>query len=174
MSRKFIITVLAAAVALTGLTAAPARAETNEALLRALGIGTTLLIVGAAIKNAKDHDDDKKKKKKARQVEPEPRHEYGYVDRDFYNDRNRYENRGRFGKHGRQDFGRGRAPLPSSCLISPRGGAQVFEARCLQQRYDQSRSLPDYCRTTARTRQGNVSVYEPSCLRRSGYEIARR
>ncbi len=168
MSRRFIMTVLAAAVAFTGFTAAPARATDNDALLRTLGIGTTLLIVGAAIKNARDDDRDRKKEKsRYEERDRRPVYNNGWQDRGRNDDRRRHDDRGR-------GFARGPSPLPSSCLIQTRRGENVFGARCLQQRYDQSRRLPDNCRITMRTRYGNEAAYDARCLRRGGYDIARR
>ncbi|WP_146586461.1 hypothetical protein [Puniceibacterium confluentis] len=208
MSRKFIAAVLTAAVVLTGLTAAPVRAAENDALLRTLGIGTTLLVLGATIKNAKDKEDEDKKKKKHRYVERDPRPYFDdrghYDNRGRHDDRGRYnnwgrydhpgrgdehrnyDNRGRFGHNsdfdnrGRRDrghgvdFGRGRAPLPGSCLTETYRGSKVFDAVCLSRRYEQSRRLPDVCLSSVRTRHGQLLAYGANCLRNSGYTIARR
>ena len=52
MYRRFIATILATAVAITGLTAAPARAD-NDDLLKILGGVAAIAIIGAAIKEAR-------------------------------------------------------------------------------------------------------------------------
>ena len=160
MSRRFIMTILAAAIAFSGVTAAPARAADSDAMLRALGIGTALLVVGAAIRNARADDDRKDRDKKAKPKHVAPsRHEPA---RRWQDDR------------GRRSWSRGPAPLPPACLIDRRRQGAVFDAQCLGNRYSESRRLPDNCRFRMDTRRGKVTVYDAGCLRRSGYELARR
>ncbi len=160
MSRRFIMTVLAAAVAFGGLTAGPSRAADSDAMLRALGIGTALLVVGAAIRNARADDDRKDRDKKAKPKHVAPsRHE---PSRRWHDDR------------GRGSWNRGPAPLPSACLMDRRKQGAVFDAQCLRNRYSESRRLPEDCRFRMDTRRGKVTVYDARCLRRSGYELARR
>ncbi|MGY9047072.1 hypothetical protein P775_18490 [Puniceibacterium antarcticum] len=177
MSRKFITTLLAAAVALTGLTAAPAWAANNDALLRTLGIGTGLLIVGAAIKNANDHD--KRKEKDRREERDRNDVPFGSAGNfGHHNQGNGYghDNRGGGFGHDKRGgkFDRYREPLPGRCLIETRDGPRAFEAHCLSKRYSDSNKLPDFCRSKVRTRQGRVSAYDARCLSNSGFEIARR
>lgn len=158
IQKTFIATVAAVAIAITGLTAAPARAGDNEraaALAAILG----LALVGAVLADRKS---DKKKKAKAKKK----------VER--YESDRIY----RTGPRPRPLPPRvSRKLLPQDCLRSvraERGQARIFDQRCLNRRYNYVRSLPNKCHREVYTDRGWRQGYGVRCLHRHGYQLARR
>lgn len=122
MKRPLIATVLAAAIALTPMTATTASAQNNDQLGRILAGAATIAILGYAYKQDKKHE-----RRKERVV---TRHAPAPVYRSPKR-RHHYESP-RFGRH---DGYRGRADrtirVPVSCLrkIRTRNGVQTVIAR---------------------------------------------
>ncbi len=160
MSRKFISAVLAASLTITTLGAVPARADQGDDLAKFLGVAATLLILGKALDN---HKQDKKQKKATVQQPKQkprakPRSEY----------------------HAGKDRWQRRAlqPLPQRCVRRVEGKNHdriVVGQRCLDRNYFSARPLPGECRVRIGQPSGrDVRGYGLRCLRRNGYEVARR
>ncbi|MGX9355770.1 hypothetical protein ACS3SW_11625 [Roseobacteraceae bacterium S113] len=153
MSKTFISTVLAAALAITSFTAAPARAELTNAEKFLLGAGA-LVILGTAIEQSQRGSNRKATVTRHKQViqhQPAPRK-----------------------KQVKQKRLR---PLPAFCLTRVRandGPRRLFSQRCLQNNYRQVNRLPNRCKTWVQGPRGTRVGYKPRCLRRAGFEIAGR
>ncbi|MFZ5962355.1 hypothetical protein ACOXXX_05325 [Thalassococcus sp. BH17M4-6] len=189
MSRKFIATILAAALTVTGFAATPARANDAEALARILGTAATVYIIGNAIKNSRDDDDRVRVNSNGHRYDRDDRYDRGRYDRDRY-DRNRYDRNDRY-DHGRdrhrtdrhrtdrgRDWDRRSRGLPTRCLlrgVNRKGDrVSVLGARCVERNFHRVNRLPDRCRVQMRTEKGVRVVYKTRCLRRNGFELARR
>lgn len=192
MYRKFIATVLATAVAITGFTAAPARAD-NEDLLKILGGVAAIAIIGAAINEARD--DDKVSKN------------YNYYNRGRHKGhRHKHHKHHRYHKHHKHGRGHShsyhdkyhrhdggfdrddrrtrplptrvqRKLLPASCRVQARNGGRNFLAYsdwCLDRKFRHSNALPRNCAVNARILHNNKrnTVYSSRCLSRYGYAAA--
>lgn len=166
MSRKFIAAVLAVSTTIAAISAAPARAASDEDIARILGAAATIFIIGKAIEQSRDKDRKDKKKDRYEEThwkaQPE-RHQDGYhrpipqvVPR---------------GDHPRHD----RAALPAQCVRKITGGHvnRVVMERCLERNYRSDRELPRACRLTVATERGNRRAYALPCLRHRGYTVAR-
>jgi hypothetical protein len=143
--RQFIGAIAAAAIAITGFTAAPARAgddEVGAALAALLG----LAIVGAVIH-------DKKKDKKRHQVHtpvhPKPIHKPKRVNRKL------------LPQHCLRSFS------------TDRGHRRLFGQRCLHKNYKFVNSLPHSCHREVYTHRGWRAGYGARCLSRHGFQLAR-
>ncbi|WP_323766174.1 hypothetical protein [Marinovum sp.] len=155
MSRKFTSSLLAAAMALTSLTAAPAAAEHNRNFDRFIaGAGTILLL---------NHQSG----------QPSGRAD---LRRGHDNRHGEFRDR-RHKKHGGFRNLR-RAPLPGYCLRRIRthhGPVRMFGQRCLQRNYRQADWLPGACRMQVRTWRHGRKVtrvgYHPRCLHHRGYRV---
>ncbi len=140
--RQFIATVLAAAVAMTGLTAAPARAD-NDAAKVIAGVAA-LAIIGAAVADAN-------KSKRPKVIYPAPRaygHHKHHARHKGYKAHKRHrahQRHNRYNRHvepyrGHRQGGviprraTNRVALPNACLIANNGGRAVYSARCLERR----------------------------------------
>ena len=174
MSRSFIATILAGALAVTGLTAAPARADAEDVAKALAGIAAVAIIADAV----RDNDRDRRR--------------HGIVTRSHRNHGNAYGNAYRRG-HDRPhvDTRRGHghiAPrplprraqvnqLPRRCMVRVTGrniNAQAFAGRCLARNDVNMRRLPDRCEIRMRGQRGGQSYYAAACLRSHGYRAARR
>ena len=162
MSRKFITTVIAAAIAVTAFGNAPARA--NEDLARALAALVGVAIVGKVISDRLDKDDDKVSRSydnRYRYVQPVvPRSEQV----------RRFEQRPLPRRVQR-------SLLPGDCLRSfetGNGRQRVFDKKCLRKNYNYVRSLPRSCEVSFRAKKKKRRGYDARCLRREGYQLARR
>lgn len=148
LHRKFISGIAGLSILLTGLAAAPARAD-NDDVARALAAFVGLAIIGAAINDARKDD-------KAR---PVVRHKPYVAPKPLPKRVNR-------------------KLLPQRCFrtFSDRRGGRVpaFGYRCLENHYTHARSLPRRCLREAYGQRGLRTVYSASCLRNQGYQLARR
>lgn len=165
--RRFIALVLAAAVAVTGLGAAPAQANDRD-LARFLAGLAAVGIVAAAI-NDKQRRDDRARGHVTRQqpyyppvVHAPPRHQ-GYQNH----------------VAPRPLPQKARAAiLPSQCLLTVsdrRGARNVYGANCLQNSNISTARLPDRCALTVVGQQGRGrTAYDAGCLADYGYRTARR
>ncbi|WP_294620033.1 hypothetical protein [uncultured Roseovarius sp.] len=167
MHRKFITLIVAAAMAVTGLSAAPARADSEDVAKVIAGVAA-LAILGAAIADAKDDKD--------RVVTR---------NRDHLRHDNRHRGHGRkLGhRHHRYDGARPlpdrvkRKLLPGACRVQARvrHGRDIrgFGRRCLARNYSYVNSLPRNCETRVRGRHGHMrTIYRGRCLYRHGYREA--
>jgi hypothetical protein len=67
--------------------------------------------------------------------------------------------------------------LPGDCLQSFEtrdGRYRIFERSCLKQRYAFERSLPRACEVKFKGWKKMQHGYDARCLRRAGYQLARR
>ena len=159
--RQFIATIAAVAIAITGFSAAPARAGDDD-LAKALAVILGLAVVGTAINK---RNDDKKARQHAPvhkpRVEPhrvQPRH--GHIQP---RPLPRHVNR---------------KLLPQRCLFNlqtERGrNIQGFGQRCLNRHYQYTNALPQQCTRRVWTRNGWGYAYGARCLDKFGYQLARR
>ncbi len=147
MHRKFIALVLSTALAITGLSAVPARADGDTARLLA-GIAA-LALIGAAIRNKRDR--------------PDVSHNYIQPPRPL-------PPRPLPPKVARRN-------LPLQCLRSHSVNGHrrnMVTAGCLKNNYAFNRSLPYACQRGFWDGNRNRTGYEPQCLRKRGYRFARR
>ncbi|MYM55511.1 hypothetical protein [Thalassovita mangrovi] len=160
MSRKFIATVLAASLAVTSISAAPARAGEDD-LVKLLAGATALFIIGKAINDKparaaapQSRNYDYTRPEYTRPYDGDRRHEYQHRQRHAYN-----------------------APLPGYCRSSvwtDQGRQRFLDGRCLRQNYSQARDLPQQCRiTVGKGADHKRRGYSIPCLKRNGFEIAR-
>ncbi|WP_306114806.1 hypothetical protein [Roseovarius sp. MMSF_3305] len=168
MYRRFIATILATAVAITGLTAAPARAD-NDDLLKILGGVAAIAIIGAAIKEARDDD-------KVSRNYPY----YGHRPHKSHRKHRRHTYQGnRYDNHGARPLPKRvqRKLLPASCRVNARRNGQRFVGYsnwCLDRKFHYTNALPRECAVTARILRNNKRrlVYRSGCLGRYGYAAA--
>ncbi len=157
MTHRFLAPFLAAVLAITSLTATPARAADQEDIARLLAGLAAVAIIGQAIRNEQEKD---KKKKKARKS----------------TSRRSYDSDGRYYDDRRYDRPRDRKLLPPRCLRSfdtRNGTRHGFGPRCLNRHYDYAHRLPDFCLTRIRVEDGSRRIYSARCLRNEGYRLER-
>jgi hypothetical protein len=150
--RHFIATVAISAVAITGFSAAPARAGQDD-LNKALAALAGLAVLGVVIHHVRD--DDKKERRRV-------------IDRRY----DPYDPPISRPAHRRVD----RKILPQHCLrsVDARDGRQhVFGRRCLKQNYNYVDSLPDRCKLRFRGNGEKRVGYGARCLHHAGYVLAR-
>lgn len=163
MSRRFIAAVAGAAIAVTAIGTAPARAD--EDLARTLAAIVGIAIVGKVIKDRLDDDDDDRVVYRNRFDDP-----YLYTAPREGNIIRRVDPRPlpRSVK---------RRLLPGECLRSWNtrdGRARVFGKKCLERNYSYTKSLPRACAVKVRVNKKKRRGYDARCLRREGYQLARR
>lgn len=156
MHRKFIALIIAAGIAVTGLSAAPARAD--EDVAKVLAGLAMLAIIGKAISDSRDDGSHVH-----RRAHPQPAPPIGRPGRHPVHPRplppqvRRYD-------------------LPAQCLRrfeGYRGDMPLLGRGCLRQRYAFADSLPYACQIQIR-RHGQVRTgYELPCLRERGYRLIR-
>ncbi len=155
--KQFIATIAAIAIAVTGLSAAPARAGDDD-VGRAVAALLGLAIVGAVIADQRRDD-------KAR-VHVDRTYNHGHIHRQPIHKPRPLPPRVN------------RKLLPQQCLHSFRttGGksARIFGAGCLNQTYAHVRSLPRECVRHLNSRSGKRHGYSARCLSGHGYQLARR
>ncbi len=162
MHRRFIATIIAAALAVTAIGSAPARADDDA--LRALAAIAGLAIVGKVI-----HD---RNKRKAEQ------HSVSRNSAPFYEyNPNRYRSGRVIDVKPRPLPKRAnRRLLPGNCLRSVEtwdGRIRYFGTRCLERTYGSVSRLPQNCAVRFRGDDRNRRGYEARCLSRAGYKLAR-
>ncbi|MGR3455467.1 hypothetical protein [Pseudooceanicola sp.] len=167
MGRKFIATILAAALAVTAISA-PAQARNNDDLVKFLAGATALVIIGKAI-----HDSKERKERNETHYRPQPRHDdrhsprQGHGDRWDRHDRDRHD-RDRWDRHDR------RISMPAECRVNvrtPRGTIAGYGYRCVQQNPRLARAIPGECVTATRAHQGPRFIYSSHCLARAGIRV---
>lgn len=172
MSRKFIATVLAAAIAVTGLAVTPAKAD-NRDVARALAAIATIAII------AKTLDDSNSRKRDAYHPHATPPHAGNRPHPQPHAGHRPHPQPHRpatLQPRPLPDRLSNRA-LPRDCLFSVntrRGEERVFGKRCLTQTYRSASHLPRACEMQLRDKGRTRDVYTASCLRDYGYTLARR
>ena len=175
MHRKFIALIIAASLAVTGLSAAPARADAEDAAKVIAGVAA-LAILGAAIADAKDDKDRVTRNRD--HLRHENRHRGHGKKWDHRQGRDRWDKTHRNNNHARALPKRvKRKLLPRACRtdVRLRGGQSIrgFGRGCLKRNYGYANSLPHACKTTVRGRHGKLrTVYRGRCLYRHGYREA--
>jgi hypothetical protein len=149
LHRSFIATILAASLAITSFSAAPARADNDAAKIIA-GVAA-LAIIGAAVADARQNDRGKVIYPQAQGYGHAKPYHKGYkphVSQNRYNhagviplrnahqpQRHGYQRQGYQGHgygHGKRHGAANRVVLPQACLIRDGGGHAVYSARCLE------------------------------------------
>lgn len=171
MHRKFITLIAASAIALTGFSAAPARADDDVGKFLA-GLAA-LAILGAAIENNRDHDTTVIHRRQViiRQP-PRPRHVHVHPPR-----REVYVRPGReVHVYRPRPYQRVNRPaLPGHCLRQYRGQGTLLSGACLRREGTVLRALPRACQIGIDRGHGAGRVaFEPGCLRQKGYRVTRR
>jgi len=147
MSKRFIIGILAAAIAVTAFSAQPVRAG-NDRLGQLLVGVAALVVLGTALEASRRQDDDKKKKKKTK---PTPHHVQ---------------------KPAPQPNAHRPALLPEYCLRRVRdheGPRIIYGNRCMKANYPAFERLPQSCRTRIDGPNGVRRGFRPGCLYRAGF-----
>ncbi|AFO89148.1 hypothetical protein D1822_16535 [Phaeobacter inhibens] len=151
--RKFITLIVAAAVAVTGFSAAPARAD--EDVAKVLAGLAVLGIIGAIVKNNRDDDHP--------QVTRPHRPTHGRPNRP-------HRPKPLPPRVARYD-------LPAQCVrYFPRySQSRTLMGRgCLRKQYGFEHKLPRACQVTFWNGKRNRVGYRPDCLKNRGYRITRR
>ena len=163
--RQFIRIIAAIAIAITGFSAAPARAG-NDDLGAALAVILGLAVVGTVINK---RNDDKKARRQVHTHTPQPkpkaapRHVQPHHGHIQPRPLPRHVNR---------------KLLPQRCLFNletVKGRSiQGFGQRCLKRNYQFTHALPQQCGRRVLTRNGTGYAYGARCLTNQGYQLARR
>ena len=154
MARKFIASILTAAVLVTALNAAPARAtDIRDLAGAAAGIAAVAIIANQLNKQRDRGDESYSSRNSLGQIfAPQQRvPQYGQG--------GQYYGQGNYGQGG-QHFVKPR-PLPDRV------------ARCLENNFRGARNLPQSCAVDIQSNRGWRSAYDANCLSRAGYSIAR-
>ncbi|MGR3290906.1 MAG: hypothetical protein ACU0C9_06875 [Paracoccaceae bacterium] len=146
MTRSLTASIVALSIALSSLSAAPARAASNDDLGRIFAGALTLFIIGKALQDSKKSNNT--------------------VSRFRYDDAVRTVPRARHTKKR----------LPQECYFkmrTDRGSRGVYGKICLNELMRHANRLPRACRDTVRVRYGRrAEVYGAPCLKRHGYKVA--
>ncbi|QBF33830.1 hypothetical protein [Thalassococcus sp. S3] len=143
MHRYFIAAIVTATLAVTSLSASPARAD-GEDIAKALAGIAVLAIIGKAIK---DNRDDRHVTRHTHQ--PKPRPLPPKVSRHYLP--------GQCLRNVRTDY----------------GTTRMFGRRCLERSYRHVQHLPRACAQRVWTANGVRRGYNPRCLHQAGFRIAR-
>ena len=159
MYRKFIATIAAAAITITGLGALPARADQDD-VARALAALVGIAIIGKIISDSKDDDTRRHPTYPAPVYRPR-RVDPGYV--------------APYPVHPRPLPRRvERRELPPQCFRgydTSQGRFHMFGRECLRQNYRHADRLPRHCAQRIRTYHGIRAGYDARCLRQAGYRL---
>lgn len=148
MSRKFIATIVAAAITVTGISAAPARAADQDDVAKLLFGAAAIYMISRAVKD--DH---------SRVSSTSPRRPELVRPRPLPWRAHRFD------------------PIPAQCLKhheTRKGTVRMIGQRCLQKRYRHVSYLPQKCHFKVRTYNGKRAGYKPGCLRKKGFVLAHR
>lgn len=158
MSRKFIGVVLAASLAVTGLTAVPAKAQIDT-VGEFVGVAATLFILGKAVESHIDRRTDHAGDRTVRPVQVQ------HIPPGY----NGHKLPKVVTKTPRVKL----APLPSRCRREVTGARTkyVMMKRCLDKRYQSARPLPNKCKLMVYANGKPRTAYSLRCLRKRGYEV---
>lgn len=176
MARKFITTLLAAAVTVTAFGAAPAKATDLRDLAGAAAGIAAVAIIAHQYNQSRDRGRETTSSRHQPQYyapapQRAPQHAPIY--------------RAPQAQHFHQPAVKPRPlpprvaqkALPAACVQSVadnRGRAyNVLGQRCLHNNYRNARALPQHCTVDLRTNRGWQTAYDATCLSRAGYSIAR-
>lgn len=178
MSRKFIAAIVGAALTVTAIGTAPARA--NEDVLRALAIIAGVAVVGKVASDRLGRDD------KNKTVVSRNRFDESYF-YDYSGDKRVISRDNRVNSRDSRIIRRveprplprdvRRRLLPGECLRSWKtryNRARVFDEKCLTKNYAYTKSLPRACEVKVRAKNKKRRGFDVRCLRRNGYQLARR
>ena len=162
MTRKFITTLAAAAVALSSVSATPVMANPDrDRLARFLAGAATLIIIGTAINNS--------------QASPRSNTQTHYNPHAHYNPRATPKPKPKPKPKPRAHHGK--PPLPAKCVLrvpSRYGSYATLGSRCLNKNYRAARHLPQVCRESVKLKGVWRSAYKIRCLRDRGFRIVGR
>lgn len=169
MGRKFIATILAAAIAVTSISATTTAAQAGDKDVARFIVGATALaIIGAAIadeqrKKNKAHAGTQSHYKPKPQVHHKPR--YNNHQRHYNNHKPRYNNHGHKPRHNAG------LVAPRKCLINAQtrhGWTKGYAVGCTRHNIRRPAALPSDC---VRRNFANTSryFYSARCLRRNGF-----
>jgi hypothetical protein len=149
--------VLAASIALTGFSTAPARANNDDVAGFVAGLAA-LAIIGIAINESQSNQKEKarKKSKKKRQ--------------NAIAIRSKKANARLHAKKAHRKI------VPAQCLrvLETRNGTRRgFGARCLNRFGKSTAALPQYCKSTIRSRGQVRTLYMARCLKNAGFRMSR-
>lgn len=156
MTKKLMATVLAAALAMTSISAAPAMAKPNDGVRILQGLAA-LYIISRVVQDSNDH-----------------RPEATPTRRDHRPTSNRIRDHRPTG-HRTRDH-RPKVDLPRGCLRSFYAGhheVRAYGVRCIN-KHAPHLSLPLQCKRRIATDHGRRVVFTKRCLRQHGYRAARR
>ena len=146
MSRKFIATIVAAAITVTGISAVPARAADQDDVAKLLFGAAAIYMISRVVKDDKRHVGTTVPVTRPRPVEPRP------LPRRV----RRFD------------------PIPTKCLKhheTRNGVVRMIGQSCLQKRYRHVSYLPQKCHFKVRTYDGKRAGYKPGCLRKNGFVL---
>lgn len=159
--RSFIAAISALAIAITGFSAAPARAGDDD-VAKALAVILGLAVVGTVIN--KRNDDKKARQQVHTQHQSHKSHKVHKPRHDYVKPRPLPR---------KVD----RRLLPQHCLYNLRTDRghpiQAFGHNCLSRSYSFTNSLPNHCAQRVQTRHGYGYAYGAHCLSKQGYQLAR-
>ena len=143
MTRKFIATILAAAIAVTTLGSTAQAHHRNDDLIKFLGAATTLIIIGNALKHKN--------------------HNHGYYPHKPYYGHTNY--------HHKPKPALPRNCIRKTA--NKKGHAyHVFNRHCLKKTYKAAHKLPSSCALRYRGKNGHIRHgYGITCLKNKGYKI---
>jgi hypothetical protein len=170
MSRKFIAAVLAASLAITTFSAAPARADGKDAL-KLLGAAGALYLLGNSIAQARDRAEDERKKDKRKREEEKRREERAKDWRERHDSRRTDPPRvvgPAFGQRRDAQY-----VLPARCMMRINGGGSrfAFDRECMTNAGVRTSRLPDACEMYVRDGGRKERAFDGACLRRNGYGL---
>ncbi|WP_319825344.1 hypothetical protein [Thalassovita sp.] len=183
MSRKFIASVLATALAITSISAVPAKAG-NDDLVKFLAGATALVIIGKALDGkgrASTRYDDNYHRHGGHKYnyQYDNIHRHGYIP-PVHNGRHYDDNDyGKPGRHyGKPGYSNKKILLPGACetsIWSSNGHRKFLNVRCLNRRGVQVNRLPNQCHiNVGKDRSGKIGGYATNCLENRGYRVTNR
>ena len=150
---KFAAGLVALSLAISGVSAVPARASDQD-VARIIGGLATLFIVGKAIEHSKSKS--KRTSTEKRTIDDSGTHPRRDVDR----------------------FGRTNAfEIPNACVVSVRGRHERIQTvameSCVMRERRSAVPLPRACETRVNTKRGRMEAYDVGCLNNFGYRVTR-
>ena len=175
MARKFIASVLTAAIVITGFNAAPARADGRELAQAIAGIAAVAIIANAL--NEKRKKDQPQLGSRNTGYDHDRQHGYIQPQHGYVQPQQEWHGGRHLAPRPLPDRV-ARKSLPAACLMTVedrRGRAvDVLGQRCLENNFRGARKLPQSCVVDIQSHRGWRSGYDARCLSRAGYSIARR
>ncbi|WP_368185934.1 hypothetical protein [Aestuariibius sp. HNIBRBA575] len=179
MKKTLIAGVSALSIALSGITATPAMATTDEERIGQILFGlAAIAVIGSAIQNQNDRENRDNRNARDDRIDRNDRADWN----DRFNRLNNDEHH-----HGQYDHGydpdrndrvrqQRQLSVPRSCVrtfTTQRGERRIAVRRCVERNVDNARHLPRQCRVEISTDIGMRRGYGVRCLRRNGVSISR-